>query len=181
MSDTSVSPPQPPRSRGLRWLLMASLAVNLVFVGGLAALWMKGPPGPRHFGTSQSAFGLMMFSRELPPERRDAVRRHLRDARAELKALRGDLQSARKKAVGELTSSTYTPERMRAALDAVAAAENRMRDAGAAALMKAIGELTPDDRQKLAEAWNRRIDRGPKRKVGADEKDASPDELPSPN
>jgi uncharacterized membrane protein len=185
LSDTTRPAVPPASTRGWRWLLVASLALNLVFIGGLGALWLKGPPGPGRWGPSQTAFGLMRFSRELPPERRDAVRRHLKEARQDLKSLRAELRDARSKATAVLASPDYTAEAMQAALAAVAAADNRMRESGTAALMKSIGELTGEERQKLAAAWNRRLDRergskGKAEKDGPLEDEASDPPAPAP-
>jgi len=180
LSDTTTPATPPASARGWRWLLVASLALNLLFIGGLGALWLKGPPGPGHWGPSQTAFGLMRFSRELPPERRDAVRRHLKEARQDLKALRAEVRDARSKASAVLASPDYTPEAMQAALAAVAAADNRVRDSGTSALMKSIGELTAEERQKLAAAWNRRLDRDRGRKGKADKDALLNDDAPDP-
>jgi len=175
LSDLST-PTVTPRGAGkTRWLLIGSLALNLVFVGGFAALWFKGPPGHGRGGASQTAFGLMKFSRDLSPERRDAVRKHLKDARPALKAGQADLRLARAKAAEVLGSATYTAEAMRSALDAVAATDNQLRNMGTDALMKAIGELTPEDRQTLAQSWTRRLEREQKRKGKRDRDDGPPD------
>lgn len=160
MTDSSPPPAAEAASpRRWRWLLLASLAVNLVFVGGLAAVWFHGPPGHWRSGASQTAFGLMRFSRELPPERRDAVRAHLREARPVLRDLKTGLREARLNAAKVLASPSYTPEAMKAAMDAIAQGDSRMREAGTAALLKAIEELSPQERQKLAEHWMRRLER----------------------
>lgn len=178
MSDLSTPTETTRPARRGRWLLIASVALNLVFIGGLAALWLKGPPGPWRGGASQTAFGLMKFSRELPEERRDAVRRHLKEARPALKAAQVDLRQARVKAAEVLGSASYTADAMRAALDAVASTDNRLRAMGTDALMKAIGELTPEDRQKLAQSWTRRLEREQRRKGKRERDDGAPDETP---
>jgi uncharacterized membrane protein len=120
----------------------------------------------------------MKFSRELPAERRDAVRRHLKDARPALRAAQDELRQARAKAAEVLGSPTYTADAMRAALDGVASTDNRLRTMGTDALMKAIGELTPEDRQKLAESWTRRLEREQKRRGKRDREDGRPGDPP---
>jgi uncharacterized membrane protein len=174
LTETSTPPAAIQPSRGLRWLLVVSLALNLLVAGAVLALWIKGPPRHGPHGPTQTAFGLLRFSDELPPERREAVRRHLRESRPELRALRGDLRTARSKAVDALQSPSFTLEEMKTALDAISAADGRLRDAGASTLLKAIGELTAEERDKLAQAWKRRLDREQRRK-GKPGKDGSPD------
>lgn len=172
MTDTTPASAALPPSSGRRWLLVGSLALNLLFLGGLAALWWKGPmPGYGHPGPSQTAFGLMKFSRDLPPERRDAVRKHLKDARGDLRGMRDELLAARRNAAEVLASPDYTPEKMQAALDAIAAADQRIRDRGTGALVKAIGELTPEDRAALASLWQRRLEKPGGRKEKPDRMD----------
>jgi uncharacterized membrane protein len=117
----------------------------------------------------------MRFSRDLPPERRDAVRQHLNEARQVLKDLKAESRVARLKAAEVLASPSYTPEQLKVALDAIATAENRMRDVGSAALLKSIGELTPEERQKLAEAWTRRLEKQQRRR-GKSDKDGGSDD-----
>ncbi|MCU0736018.1 MAG: periplasmic heavy metal sensor [Methylotetracoccus sp.] len=175
MSETSTPPTTGGPSGGRRWLLISSLALNLLFIGGVGALWFKGPPGPGHWGPSQTAFGIMRFSRELPPERRAAVRQHLKEARQGLKDLKAELRLARQKAAEVLASTSYTPEQLKTALDAIALAENRMRDTGTAALLKSIGELTPEERQKLAAGWTQRLQKEQRRKNKSDKEGASED------
>jgi hypothetical protein len=46
---------------------------------------------------------------------------------------------------------------------------------GSAALLKSIGELTPEERQKLAEAWTRRLEKQQRRKGKSDKDSASDD------
>jgi len=177
VTDTSPASAELAPSSGRRWLLVGSLALNLLFLGGLAALWWKGPmPGYGYLGPSQTAFGIMRFSRDLPPERRDAVRRHLKDARIELRGLREELLAARRNATEVLNSADYTPEKMRAALDAIAAADQRIRDRGTDALVNAIGELAPEERATLAASWQRRLEKpaGRKERPGKSDVDDVP-------
>jgi uncharacterized membrane protein len=174
LSDLSTPPAASAPSRGRRWLLVGSLALNLLVAGALLALWIKGPPPHGRHPPSQTAFGIMRFSGQLPPERREAVRKHLRDARDELGALRDELRAARTKAAEALASPNYSAAELQAALEAISAADNRLREMGTATMLRAIGELTPEDRQKLSEAWSRRLERMSRRK-GKPDKDTPPE------
>jgi uncharacterized membrane protein len=180
VSDTSAPAAAPTPSRWQRWLFVGSLALNLLFIGGLAGLWFKGPPphGGPHRGPSPTAFGLMKFSRDLPPERRDVVRKPLREARAPLRALRAELVQARRKAAEVLGSSDYTTEALQAAMTSVADLESRMRQVGRDTLVSAIRELTPEERRRLAEAWTQRLDFEKSRK-GRRDKDKPEESEPS--
>lgn len=184
MTETSSSaPPGAPRT-GRRWLLVASLALNLLFIGGIAGLWLKGPHGPHgppSWGPSPTAFGLMMFARQLPPERRDVVRVPLREARKTLRPLRAQLREARGKAAAVLASPDYTQEQLQAAMAAIADVDSRMRQAGTEALLAAIDKLTPDERRQLSEAWSKRLAMEASRRMrrGKDEGPDGPREPPS--
>jgi uncharacterized membrane protein len=190
-----LSDPSPPAApapapaatgRGLRWLLIASLALNLLVAGALAGLWLKGPPphGPHRGGPSATAFGLMMFSRDLPPERREAVRKPLREARRAARPLREDMRAARTRAAEVLAAPDFTAEKLKAAMDEIGAVETRLRGSGVDALVGAVGALTPEERRKLSEVWKRRLEQGERRKgkQGRDGpgKDGPPDEPDGP-
>jgi uncharacterized membrane protein len=153
-----------------------------MFIGGVAGLWLKGPPphGGPHRGPSPTAFGLMKFSRDLPPERRDVVRKPLREARAPLRALRAELVEARRKAAEVLASPGYTAEALQAAMATVGELEGRMRQVGRDTLVTAIGELTPDERKRLSEAWTQRLEFETKRKGRRDKDKPDENEPPAP-
>lgn len=167
----SVSPPPSgPQSghrtgRGWRWLLVASLALNLLVAGAVAGLWIKGPPhGPPRWGPTPTTFGLMRFSRELPPERREKVRVHLREAFKAMRPLRDDMRTARRRAAEALGSTDFTIAQLKAAMDEIGSVETRMRQTGVEALINGIGELEAAERQKLGQLWLQRLDRENRRR-----------------
>lgn len=161
-NETHAAAPAP-RARW-RWLLVFSLALNVLIAGAVAgALWF----GPRHAGRSWGPtpveYGLMHFSRKLPPERREKVREILRSSRASVRELRQSAKAVRERAAEELASKTYDRNRMRAILEAVAAADARMREVGVDAVLQAVDLLTPEERQELAEVWRKRMSRSEQR------------------
>ncbi len=160
MTEANPSVTQPKNGRGWRWLLVVSLALNLLVAGAVAGLWIKGPPhGAPHWGATPTTFGLMRFSRDLPLERRQKVRGHLREAYKSLRPLRDEMRAARRRAAEALGAPDFSKEKLQAAMDGIGAAETRIRQTGVDALIKGIGELEPVERQKLSEAWLQRLDR----------------------
>jgi uncharacterized membrane protein len=107
----------------------------------------------------------MHFSRKLPPERREKVREILRSSRASVRELRQSAKAVRERAAEELASKTYDRNRMRAILEAVAAADARMREVGVDAVLQAVDLLTHEERQELAEVWRKRVSRSEQRKT----------------
>lgn len=169
MSDPrSPGADQSPASAGpgrKRWLLVASLALNLLVLGAFAGAYFFGPRhGPGRWGATPMEFGLMHFSRKLPEERRNGVREVLREGRKAAKPLREDLRKAREAAALVLGSPDYTTEKMQAALEQIGVAEDSLRRNGAAVVVKAIERLTPEDRKSLSEAWTKRLERHDKRR-----------------
>lgn len=163
MTDSGpANPTSPSRDRGgwVKWLLIASLATNLLVVGVVAGAWFHGhrhglfraPGGP-------SDFGLLYFSRTLPEERRGEVRKLLREGRADLRTRRDEMTKLRQAAAEALAADDFTPERLRQAMDAIGGAEMAKRDAGVDVLMKVVAILTPEDRKRLSEWWKHRLEK----------------------
>jgi uncharacterized membrane protein len=138
----------PKRSRFLYPVLIASLAVNLLFVGGLlAAFWHH-----HHDGREP---GLLDFVKELPAARQDAVRQEITTARASMKDLREALRKSWTDANALLTVEPFDKEKFKAALAQLGDAETRYKAAIYNALADTAEKLDPDER-KLLQSWRER-------------------------
>lgn len=191
MSETlppQASPAAAPSRRG-RWLLIASLAFNLLVAGALAGAFFFGPKhGPGRWGATPMEFGLMHFSRKLPEDRRTAVREVLRDGRKAAKPMRAQLRDARQAAADVLGSADYSADRMQAALDQIGVVEDGLRRNGVSVVVKALDKLTPEDRKSLSEAWSKRLERHDRRRKGrtpekdddSEKPDADPEGVAAP-
>jgi len=145
--------------RGLRWLLAASLALNVALLAGIA--WEQfDRDGPRGGGPGHHLRGGMMPSpmrlrHSLPEERRAVVDAVLHEHHARIReSIRGVLD-ARASVHTLMAAETID----RAALDR-AFADLRERDAEAARAVQAMltelaTELTPEERRDLAESMHR--------------------------
>ena len=151
----------------LRWLLVASLALNVGLLSGIAWEHFDRDDPPRHVKLRVARGAMMpgphMLHRTLPPERRavvDAVHAAHQDR---IHATVREVFAARARVHALMTAETLD----RPALDR-AFAELRDRDAEAAAAVQAMltelaAELTPEERRKLGEA----VHRQPRMRAGA--------------
>ncbi len=118
---------------------------------------MHRPHGPPRWAPTPSEFGLMHFSGKLPEDRKIVIRELLRQSRSSVKELREKSRAVRMRAVEELASPNYDPQRMRTIMEAIAAADDHMRNNGVDVLLRSIDVMTPEERQKFAEGWRKRM------------------------
>lgn len=137
----------PRRSRLVYPALIFSLALNLLFIGGLAAAaWHY------HSRHQRGEFGLLAFSQQLPAEHRDAFRRQVIDARASLKDEREAVRSAWLEVNSLLTAEPFDKEKLKAAMAKLRETENQFRTGLNDAFSEIAASVTPDER-KLLQAW----------------------------
>ncbi|MEQ1652113.1 MAG: periplasmic heavy metal sensor [Hyphomicrobium sp.] len=138
------------RSRWLKIGLIASLALNLLFIGGFArAFWHHGPGPGGHFGKDA---GLMGFVRELPGDRQKLVRDDIAAARETIRPLRRAVREAWSEANTALTAEPFNKDTYKAAVDKLTEAEARMKAATATALADTAAKLTAEERRSL-QGW----------------------------
>ena len=134
--------------RWLYWALIASLALNLLFIGRAgAAFWHH-----RHGGFGPGEFGLMGFVRELPPDRQTMIRDQLTAARQTLRSMRRDVRNAWFDANTALAAEPFDKAALIAAMARQSEAEAKFKAAMAAGLADTADKLTPAERLKL-QAW----------------------------
>lgn len=144
-ADTAMITPRP---RYLYPALIVSLALNLLVVGFMAAAYWHhrhepGPPRDR---------GFMGFVNQLPPDRREAIRKQLIVARETTKALRENVRSTWLAANALLTAEPFDKAKFAAALAEVRQAEDRFKVAIYGTVADTAADLTPDER-KLLQEW----------------------------
>lgn len=169
MSETDTA-----AARGTRrfpWLkaaLIASLALNLLFLGAGVTRFVMHDRPERVAGLSQVQIIPRKFFGELD-----------RDRRAELVAIfreyspkfRDGRRAAREEIVGlasALETEPYDPARVKAAIDSFSARNVGLITAGSEAAMTLIDRLTPEERKLLARQIRERADRGRGGKRGDD-------------
>lgn len=142
-----VNESTPRRSRLVYPALIMSLALNLLFIGGMAAAaW--------HFNSrhARGEFGLLAFARQLPPEHQDAFRKQVLDARASLKDERETVRSAWLEVNSMLTSEPFDKEKLKAAMAKLRDAESQFRAGLNNSFAEVAESVTPEER-KLLQAW----------------------------
>jgi uncharacterized membrane protein len=141
-----------PDSRS-KWLyrgLVASLALNLLFAGGLGAAAWHHRHGPRG-----DDVGLMGFARELPGERQKVVREDIAAARLTIRPLRTAVREAWDDANSVLTLEPFDKDKYKASMDKLTEAEGRFKSAIASVLADTAAKLTPEERKSL-QGWRER-------------------------
>lgn len=143
----------PRKSSWQKWLLIASLALNLLIIGGAAGAFWSHRHGGRHFGHWQGReHGLMGFVRELAPERQGDLRTALEAEREKIKPIRAAVKDGWTETNNVLGTEPFDKEKLNAAMTRMIEAETRIRTAISGALVETAAKLSPDERQKL-KAW----------------------------
>ena len=137
----------PPRSRLVYPALIVSLALNLLFIGGLAAaVWHY---NSRHV---RGEFGLLAFARQLPPEHQEAFRQQVLNARASLKDEREAVRSAWLEINSLLTTEPFDKDKLKTAMAKLREAENQFRAGLNNSFAEIAASVTPEER-KLLQEW----------------------------
>lgn len=150
MTDTDIKPEAAPRRS--RWLfpaLVASLALNLLFVGGVVGAKVM---HKRYGGPHGADFGLMGFVRELPDERRKLIRDEIKKAREAMKPMRATVRDAWGEANAVLTVEPFDKQKFKAAMAKLSDAEVQFKTAVSNSLADTAEKLTPEERKQL-QAW----------------------------
>jgi uncharacterized membrane protein len=142
--------------RGLRWLLIASLGLNLLVVGVVVGHVVSGPPG----GRPSVEIALGPFARALSPDDRRAILRGLMD-----RADTGEMRRADRAAdLGRLAAALRAEPFDR---DAVAALMAEQRDkvrgletAVEEAVLDRLATMTAEERAGFADRLESEIGRG---------------------
>ncbi len=133
--------------RNLRPALMASLALNILIIGGVAAALVlphlhgwRGHPKP---------MGLAGFAETLPPERAEMVRQKVQGEKASFEAINKEVRESREAARVVLVEDPFDAAKFKAALDRVAQALDKETRTRMALVADTAAQLTPDERKQL--------------------------------
>lgn len=156
-------PPPSRLARGLRWLLVASLALNVAVLAGVA--WhhfegghMRQRMRMHHMGGVPMP-SPMALRRALPEDRRAVLDETLARHRPRIGESVRAVMQARRHAHELMTAEEIDPQAL-----ATAFADLRARDAEAAEAVQAmladlLPRLTPEERRALGESMHRRLPR----------------------
>jgi hypothetical protein len=161
MSETGTATPSVSgRFPWIKAALVASLAVNLLFVGAGVARFMVHEPPERVAGLSQVQLIPRKFFGELDGARKAEL---LGVFRAMGPAFREGRRAAREEIAvlaSALEAEPYDEARVKAAVDSFSARSENLVAAGGQAALTMIAKLTPQERKLLAQHIRQRNDRG---------------------
>lgn len=152
MSDQMTPENAKPVRKWLGPVLLISLAVNL-FLGGLFAVgYFK--DGRHHRGGHGMSMGMPhhVVARNLSEDERQALRSTMRENRSTFQPLFKDLRDARLALSEAVGADPYDPEATRQAFARMRAGMDALATRSQGALVEAFADLTPETRDKIAEA-----------------------------
>lgn len=164
MTDTASPERQPvsPRERRLGFVLILSLALNLLVLGAVAGVltgWSwRGAPHRVSSGSSED-YGLMAFTKQLPSDRRKEVRKTIKEERVTLRPLFIEVDDNRRDAARLLTAEPFDRGAFEAALDRLAESENKLKRSALGIVLKTSDTLSAEERRKLGEWWEKKMSR----------------------
>lgn len=164
-----------PRERRLRLLLIGSFAVNLLVLGAVAGTAIGWRGGPPRGSSSTEDYGLWSFAKELPTDRRKAVRKTIRAERDVLQPMYIEIENSRIAAARLLMAEPFDRAAFQQALDRLAASENRLKETALGVVLKTSDSLSPDERKALGAWWEKRKSRYASRIRDKQSKDADKD------
>lgn len=149
----------PAPSNRWRYLLIGSLALNLIFAGLTAgSVWKwrhHGGMGGR--GGPAADVALQGFLRTLPKERAKELRQAIKqDGRPDMRPLVNAVRQARRDAAGALAAETFDSAKLTTAFSGIDTAEAATKAAIRKTMIAAAAKMTPAERQALADRWRKR-------------------------
>jgi uncharacterized membrane protein len=153
----------PPMAGRMKWLLIGSLAINLLVAGaaiGMFAKHRRMPPGS-DFNVIRlvaNDHGVQKFFRTLGSDREAAFRSILDDRRQSLVPLRVAARAARRDAAASLAAEPFDPARFKSAMEGLQAAEAAANQSAVSLLTAALEKMTPEERARFT-TWRLRFER----------------------
>lgn len=157
MTEPNIPPQAGPRCKGLRWALVASLAVNLTVAGLALGAYLHGPPPP-HGGFRDLGFG--PYDAALQPADREALRGAMRAKAGDLTALRGAMAADNAAILAALRADPFDPAQLNAALGAQQEHLGARMKLGSDTIGAYLVSLAPKDRASFADRLEKRLMRG---------------------
>lgn len=150
MSTPETSSEKNPR----RWLgpaLLGSLALNLFLVALMAVPLLMGPSGLDRRGPS-GLMGMYHSFKDLPHDDREAIREAMRGKFPAIRPHMRDMGAARTALADALAAEPYDEVAARAAFDTMDEAMREMTAVTRDAMLAGFAKLSPEQRQRMAQA-----------------------------
>ena len=154
--DTTLPSAKP---KTLRWVLVASLALNLAVGGMLLGSVLRGGPGGRDM---MRDMGFGPYDAALLPQDRDTLRAALRHKSNDLKASRAVAGADLLEVVTSLRATPFDPAALGAAMTAQQDHLAARMQFGTDAMRDFLISLSPQERLAFADRLEERLRHGPK-------------------
>jgi uncharacterized membrane protein len=138
-----------PRRNWARWALVASLGLNLIFVGLITGALAKGPP-------PMVVPWIGQYVRALPEASRRELGRSLRESRPDWSGMREAWQGRRQALAAALTAEPFDPAAVAALIEADRRLAGELAERGADLLLVEIERMSPEERAAYAAALGER-------------------------
>ena len=161
MTETGTTAPAPSPVRRFTWLkaaLIASLALNLLFIGGGIARWYVGFGPERYARLTQSQLIPRYFFRDLDRARRLELFAAFKARDKEIKAERQAVKAQVIALADALDAEPFDPARVKATVEGFTARSEALFVTGSDAALALIDQLTPDERKLMAKHLRARED-----------------------
>ncbi|MDH4981327.1 periplasmic heavy metal sensor [Hyphomicrobium sp. D-2] len=134
--------------RALRWLLVASLALNVLVIGVITgAICLSHFGHGRHMGPPKG--GLLGFARSLPDERGGPILQKFDDGKETRKNLRSLIRDARAKVRAAIIAEPFDQAKLDEALNGIVNAETEIARDRVSMFNATVQHLTPEERRQL--------------------------------
>ena len=134
-------------SRMMKGVVIASLAANLLVVGALATAWHR-HGGKHHWRGGSVERSLMHFAyKELPRDKRRALKKVWRDKRETLRPLFKEIRGARKEVGQVLQRDVYDRAALTTALNQVWQKRMQVRERASNTFVELVETLTDDEKR----------------------------------
>jgi uncharacterized membrane protein len=144
MSDAPQSTRFSPRT--IKYALMASLALNVLIIGGIIGSLCFSPHGPRRPGPANPLLG---FAQTLPADRAEVIKQSYANSQEELRALRKAEREAWHATRDRLVEQPFDQSQLTAALQAAVDADGKEKMARMTLFAETVSKLTPEERKAL--------------------------------
>jgi len=135
--------------RTLRWVLIGSLALNVLIIGTVASALCIARFGGPHPGGGFKGSPLLGFARTLPRERADVVRQKIADVQPNLEAVRRGVRDARASVRAALSAEPFDQAKFDAAIGGIVDAETNEARVKATLFADTVRQLSPQERLEL--------------------------------
>lgn len=165
MTDVTQTPARNGSGRFATWphwtkfLLIASLAANLLVLGVVGMRYFKPERFERWSGASFSQLLPRAFLSDLPEERRREFLDLLKSRRDAFRQSRADMRDAALRFADALQREPYDAAAAQAAVDDFTRLSTQMVDSGTVVTRQIVEKLTPEERALLAQKVRERVER----------------------